>query len=41
MERTTKHVCNRAFEDGLKFGELKCNFLVTKVYVIGYIVRDG
>jgi hypothetical protein len=34
-------VCDRVFGDGLKFGALKCEFLVTEVDVLGYIIRDG
>lgn len=40
IERT-KRVCDRVFGDGLKFGALKCEFLVTEVDVLGYIIRDG
>ena len=40
MQRT-KNVLDRVFGDGLKLGGLKCEFLLTKVDVLGYVIDDG
>ncbi len=37
----TKNVLDRVFGDGLKLGALKCEFLLTKVDVLGYVIEDG
>ncbi len=40
IERT-RRVLDRIFEDGLKFGGSKCEFLMTRVEVLGYIIDKG
>ncbi len=36
-----KEVIARIFDDGLKLGGLKCEFLVQDVEVLGHIIKDG
>ena len=37
----TRSVMELVFADNLKFGGLKCEFLLERVEVLGHIVEDG